>query len=70
VKLKLHIFADGRCVLSTESPMTAEMVERLKSVWKEWIASPDTHPLLIVNGVAETYDIVFTNDELHLVETM
>lgn len=68
MKLKLHIFADGRCVLSTESPMTAELVSRLQSSWKEWITSPDVHPLLIVNGVVETYDIVFT-DELRLMET-
>jgi len=48
--------------------MTAELVSRLQSSWKEWITSPDVHPLLIVNGVVETYDIVFT-DELRLMET-
>jgi hypothetical protein len=68
VKLRLHVFADGRCVLSTESPLTAEMVRSLRRSWEEWVTCPDAYSLLIVNGVVDVYDVVFTDDELHITE--
>jgi hypothetical protein len=68
VKLKLHVFADGRCVLSTESPLTTTMVEQLKFAWREWVTSGEAHPILIFSGVVEIYDVVFRDNELHIVE--
>jgi len=64
MKLKLHVFADGRCVLSTEELLTREQVEILQRYWTEWVLSQEAHPVLIINGVVEVYDVTIGDSAL------
>jgi|WetSurMetagenome_2_1015567.scaffolds.fasta_scaffold01762_21 hypothetical protein len=69
MKLKLHVFNDGRCLLEG-GDLSIDQMNVLRKVWNEWILSPEAHPLLIVNGVIETHDMVFEAGELKLVKEM
>lgn len=64
MKLKLHVFADGRCVLSTEEPLAREQVEMLRQYWADWVLSREAHPILIINGVVAFYDVTIGDSAL------
>ena len=69
MRLILHVFADGRCVLSTERLLTQETVDRLKAAWKDWIESGETFPLLIMSeGIVKMYEMELSDEGLEVVK--
>jgi len=64
VKLKLHVFNDGRCILSTDDLLTREQYQTIKHCWDEWVLSEVAHPVLIISGAVEVYDVTIGDSAL------